>query len=300
MLSICIPVYNYKVDKLVIQLSNQCKALNIDFEIIVFEDGSDLEKRNDLSFCPFVKHLVNDVNLGRSVSRNILAKTSVYDKILFLDCDSSIIDENFIKNYIDAYEYPVVCGGTLYLQEQKEENKTLRLRYGMKREMVSASVRNFNPNKSFATNNFLISRNVFEKVSFCESLKKYGHEDSLFGFELKQNNITIFHINNAVVHLGVESNGEFINKTLCAIDNLILIEKMENINPLFTSEIKLISTYERLKKIGLSIFVLLFFNIFGKGIKKHLIESTRQSIFLFDLYKLGYFIKRRSYENKRK
>ncbi|MDD4148951.1 MAG: glycosyltransferase [Bacteroidales bacterium] len=102
MLSICIPVYNYDVSELTIQIHKQCSILNVDFEILILEDGSQKEfvdnNTKTLSTQKHIKHIVNTQNSGRSVVRNQLAEAAKYDKILFLDCDSKLIDDKFILN----------------------------------------------------------------------------------------------------------------------------------------------------------------------------------------------------------
>ena len=86
--------------------------------------------------------------------------------------------------------------------------------HGLKREQSFAKDRNIQPNRSFKTNNFFIEKKVFNKVRFNENIQGYGHEDTLFGYELDKQNFTIFHIDNPVVHLGLESSEEFLRKTI--------------------------------------------------------------------------------------
>lgn len=295
MLSICIPVYNYDVSELAIQLYKQCSKISINFEILILEDGS--EKNfvdKNVKSIPSQKeiiHIINAHNLGRSAVRNQLAATAKYNKILFLDCDSKIIDDYFISNYINAYEYDVVCGGTAYFANQYVKSQSLRLKYGLKREMTVAAIREKNPNKSFTTNNFLISKSIFNKIKFREFLKDYGHEDSLFGFELKQNDYIIHHIDNPVLHCGIEDNDIFLAKTCRAIENLILIQSNPKVNSSFVNEVKLVKTYCKINNIRLMFIINLIFTKFEAQIKKHLIESRKPSLFWFDFYKLAYYSK---------
>ncbi len=299
MLSICIPVYNYDVSKLLSQLDKQCSVLNIQYEILVFEDGSDSNKVNSLENYKNVKHIVRKDNSGRSKARNILADNARFDKLLFLDCDSETGADDFIKNYIDNSEKTVVCGGTIYKESQYKKEFSLRYWYGIKREMISGDLRNSNVNQSFTTNNFLISRSVFEKIKFREFLTKYGHEDSLFGYELKHSGINILHIDNPVVHVGLESNQVFLDKTKNAIDNLIVIEKSKLVDTGFTAEISLVRAYKKLKRTGLKGLVKLFFSTFEKTIVKNLLYSTKPSMFLFDVYKLAYYCKKKDHEKEK-
>ncbi|MDD2635582.1 MAG: glycosyltransferase [Bacteroidales bacterium] len=293
MLSICIPIYNYKVSELVTQIYKQCLKTSIDFEILILEDGSDRNcvkiNAKSIPLQKEIKHIVNNHNSGRSAVRNQLAQTAKYEKILFLDCDSKIIDDDFLINYINSCESDVVCGGTAYFHNQYVKSQSLRLKYGLKREMTSAAIRNKIPNKSFTTNNFLISKNIFSQIKFREFLKDYGHEDSLFGFELKQNNYIIHHIDNPVLHCGIEDNDVFLTKTCKAIENLVLISNNPKVNSSFINEVKLVKTYYTIKKTRLVFLINLLFTMFEKQIKNHLIKSGNPSLFWFDFYKLAYY-----------
>jgi hypothetical protein len=294
MLSICIPVYNYSVEKLVKQLSEQCEESNTPFEINIFEDGSDSEFVNLNKIVTKYKntnHHISQTNIGRSAARNHLAKISKFDKLIFIDCDSELPSDNYVKNFIENSQHNVVCGGTVYIEEQYKKEFSLRFKYGIKREMTSAASRNKQPNLSFTTNNFLISKSIFDKIKFREFLKDYGHEDSLFGYELKQNELIIKHIDNPVIHCGLEPNSVFLEKSLKAINNLVIIKNDTSIDPDFINDIRLIRKQKKIASIGLSVFVKIFFNIFEKNIKNHLIKSTNPSLFWFNFYKLAYYTK---------
>ncbi|MBN2778439.1 MAG: glycosyltransferase family 2 protein [Bacteroidales bacterium] len=294
MLSVCIPVFNYSVEKLVKQLTEQCEKSNIPFEINIFEDGSDdkfVEINKNITNHKNTNHLISQTNIGRSAARNHLANISKFDKLIFLDCDSEIPSDQYIKKYIENSKNHIVCGGTIYLKSQYRKELSLRYKYGIKREMTSAELRNKQPNVSFTTNNFLISKSIFDKIKFREFLKDYGHEDSLFGFELKQNNISIKHIDNPVIHCGLETNKVFLDKSLKAINNLVIIKNNTFIDPAFTNDIRLIRNQRKATKIGLNIFVKLIFNKFEKTIRNHLIKSTNPSLFWFNFYKLAYYTK---------
>ena len=46
----------------------------------------------------------------------------------------------------------------------------------------------------------MISKTCFEQISFNEDLQGYGHEDTLFGYELDKKNIQIHHLDNPVLN----------------------------------------------------------------------------------------------------
>lgn len=295
MLSICIPVYNYIIIDLVADLIDQCDSENILYEIIVLEDGSDQKylKINSQYFSDKknVRHIIFEKNEGRSIARNTLADSAKYDKLIFIDCDSGLPDKKYIKRYLANIQYDIVCGGTIYHKSQNVLNKTLRYNYGINREMIDAEKRKKNPNQSFTTNNFLISKKIFESIRFREFLKKYGHEDSLFGYELGKNSFIIHHINNPVIHEGLEDNHIFLKKTQDGITNLILIEKDASVDNEFTDNIKLIRTYKKLKKNNIIFITNFLFSCFSNIMYNHLLKSKSPSILIFDLYKIGYYNK---------
>lgn len=302
MLNICIPVFNYDVNTLVNSLHKQCIEAGTDFNILIFEDGSDkehIEINSKVKLLPDVKHLISEKNTGRSAARNFLADNALPGKILFMDCDSAIHDKNYIKNYLYNFDKEIVCGGTAYLPAQKKRASVLRYKYGIKREMTTAATRNKNPNKAFSTFNFMISKDIFKTVRFREFLHGYGHEDSLFGFELKTNSYNIHHIDNPVVHEGIEDNNIFLEKTEQGIRNLLIIENNKLINKDFTREIRIVKTYYKLRKLRLISIPYIFFRLFENIVKKHLLKSQNPCLYMFDLYKIGYYCKIKRLENEK-
>ncbi len=294
MLSICIPTYNQNVEKLVADLSRQCDESAINFEILVLEDGSAKEfvdENNTIESIKGVKHIVNEQNRGRSVTRNSLADMAQYEKLIFIDCDSAIPDNNFIKRYLDNYAIDVVCGGTTYNEIQYSPEISLRYTFGIKVEKSSAEKRNKAPYSAFTTNNMMVSRKIFEKIRFCELLKKYGHEDSLFGFNLQLNDITIKHIDNPVIHTGIESNKIFLEKTKNGIENLLAIRNIEGISPDFFNHIRLCRHYNKMKRMHLLWTIRLAYKMFGKGLERHLLTAKHPKLMFFNLYKIGYLCK---------
>jgi GT2 family glycosyltransferase len=291
MLSICIPVYNYDIVPLINELHIQATSLNIEFEIIVIDDYSNSFFKNMNSIIkdfPNVRYIELEENIGRSKIRNRLAKLAKYDYLIFMDCDSKIYLKNYIKNYTkECNGEIVVCGGTAYEDVCFDQNHFLRWLYGMNRESISAEIRNLTPNKSFATHNFLISKSIFKKVRFNESIVSYGHEDTLFGFDLRKNNYQIKHINNQLYHIGLEASSDFIKKTEQGIINLKFLKNNLKSQDEFFNEIKLMKFYNSIKKIGLHWIFALIFKIFRKSLFNNL-TGNKPSLKLFDFYKLGF------------
>lgn len=289
MLSILIPTYNYNVYPLVLELHKQCLECQIEFEILVQDDASkselnlENEKINLVSNCHF---FCNQTNLGRGENRNSLAKKAHHNWFLFLDCDTFPTDSNFIKNYIEVIsqnESTVIYGGLAYKNEKPKKDEMLRWAYGKKREAKSIEDRKRNP--SFAlTSNLAVLSEVFCKIKFDSSIKNYGYEDLIFISELEKNNIKIEQIDNCVYHLNIEKSEHFIEKTEIALQTLHTISKGD----LYKIETQVTKYYSRIKQYKIDMFFLFFFRKFKKLLKKNL-QSNNPSLFVFDLYKLGYY-----------
>ncbi len=289
MLSVLIPTYNYNVVPLVKVLYNQLEKQNILFEVICFDNASNSilnienETINKIEFCHFTS-LKQDV--GRSKIRNLLAQKSKFDWFLFLDADVLPVTNQFIENYLTSVknEEKVVYGGLKYKNEKPNSNKLLRWVYGKSREEIPLKERKITPNNHFSSANFLIRKNVFNTYNFDENLTKYGYEDTLLGLELVRNNITITQIDNPVYHLGLDESIIFLEKTKTAIESLFKLQKQGKISKL---ENKLLKRYSEFKKIKAIKLLAFLFQKNEKMMKRNLISSN-PSLFIFDLYKLGY------------
>ena len=291
MLSILIPTYNYNVFQLVSELNNQCEKAGIKYEIIVQDDASkselniENEKINAISNCSF---FINNENLGRGKNRNSLFEKSKFDFILFLDSDTMPVLDKFITKYINAsIDYKVVYGGLQYQEQKPEKPQLLRWVYGKKREALTLNERIKNPNKTALTSNFLIDRTIFLYNKFDNEITKYGYEDYLFFLNLEKKDISVHHIENTVIHLGLESSDEFLNKTKVALENL---NNLYSIGLLSFNDNRILSIYTKLKKIKLVTFFSFIYANFNFLFRKNL-TSSNPSLFIFDVYKLSYFCK---------
>jgi len=293
MLSILIPTYNHNITDLVSELHKQAMETYVDFEIIVMEDGSTLflnENKNVKVFenCTYIAH---EKNSGRSAIRNQLADEAKYNHLLFLDCDAEICSTNFVSKYIVfCKDDNVVLGGRIYDQNNENQQYSLIRKYGMERERND--YHNLSDRRKFpmfTTPNFLISKEIFNKIRFDESIKGYGHEDTIFGIMLHKLQIEFIFIDNPVKHIGLETNKVFIRKTENAIQNLLCLSNSGNY-PLLAKESKLLTTYLRLKKARLTLLFAFAFSFFRNLLQK-LLCSSHPSLRLFDLYKLLYLCK---------
>ncbi len=292
MISICIPVFNFDVRDLVKSLYAQCKDLQQKSEIIIIDDCSVASFRKINSEIQSIsKYIQLDENIGRAKIRNMFLQFASYDYLLFLDCDSKIINSDFIKNYLSAItkDKNVIVGGRIYPQTKPERNKLLRWKYCLVREQNPASIYSDSTNFPFMSNNFLIKKSLFEKIKFDERLTLYGHEDTLFGYELKKAGIKIYHINNPVLNGDLETNEEFIRKTESSIENLNLILKFMNYEKDFIDEVTLLKKFYLIKRLRLDNLFYIKWKVLQTLIRKILISGFI-SLWLFDFYKLGFLI----------
>lgn len=279
MLSILIPVYDYNALPLVKELVKQCQTNGINFEILCQDDASNSKENtqnqyiNSISNCSF---FINETNLGRGKNINSLAQRARYDWLLILDCDTFPAENNFIQNYITSIseEKKVFFGRIIYEAKKPEKNQILRWIYGQKRET-----------SALLSSNLLIKKTVFLQFPFDESIVKYGYEDLAFFSVLKKNHFEIISIQNPTFHLDLETSEIFLNKTKTALENLVFLY---NSNKIEASESKIIKAFELLKKLKLVRFSTFIFQKNQTKIEENLL-SQQPSLFLFDLYKLGYF-----------
>jgi len=294
MLSINIPVYNYLVGDLVARLSLQADELQIKYEIRVYDDGSANEiKLQNRKFAakPNVVYVELEKNLGRSAIRNKMGFESKFQNLLFIDADSLPVEKNYLKKYIENLRPgQVLCGGTAYnRQKPTDREKYLRWVYGTNREAISAANRNSKKGFIITSNNFLIEKPVFEEVHFREDIKNYGHEDTLLGYDLFRAGIEIFHIDNPLEHTGLEDSSVFIGKTKTALESLYLIEKQLLAgDKVFVQQVNFLNRYYKITQFLSPFFLRLFYKL-GHGFIRRNLEGINPNLFLFDLYKLGFY-----------
>ncbi|MCH8554513.1 MAG: glycosyltransferase, partial [Schleiferiaceae bacterium] len=222
MLSVLIPIYDWDVTALVTTLHQQLTEAAIPFEIRISDNcdtSEHAEKNHTLNNRKHVHYTINTQHVGRSANRNYLADQSQFDWLLFLDGDTAVASPNFISNYVACIpKHQVVCGGTIYqAAPPKDDAERLRWEYGSAKESTAAVQRIKAPYKNYSSFNFLINKAIFNQIRFDNNLTQYGHEDTLFGQELKARGIPIHHIENPLLHLGLDTAIIFIEKTKIAV-----------------------------------------------------------------------------------
>ena len=296
MLSILIPTYNHSIVALVKGVHQQATKAKIPFEILVLDDCStdlkisiDNERINQLEFCGLQK---NEKNLVRTASRNFLATKASYELLLFLDAD--VLPK--YDDFIDRFELhkmknsKIIFGGVCYKLEKPSKDLILRWKYGHKKETKSVAERQKNP-YSIVSSSLLIDKEVFFKNNTSKS-NTYGL-DILFSGNLLKHKIKVKHIDNPVFHLGLERSSIFLNKSLQAVKSTYILEQNNQIEK---DTRPLQQSYQKLKKWKLISLVNVILNQFYKVIESNLL-SNHPSIFLFDLYRLNYFIELKKNKN---
>lgn len=289
MISILIPIYNYNAFPLAASIVNQTLILGVEIEIICIDDASKslLNKENEkINLLKNAKFFSNEINLGFSSNRNFLASISKFDFLIFIDGDSEIIDKNFINNYLNAISegVDVIYGGRVHPNSVNNSNQKLRWKYGKFVESKTAIERTKKEYISLMFNNTLITKNAFNKIKFDSSTNKYGHDDTLFAYKASLIKLKIKHIDNAVMHGDIDTNNVFINKTETALINLLLVYKLNKISFNF---VKILKLYKILFNYKIDYIISYLFKI-SKPLLKSQLQSTNPSLFLFNLYKIGF------------
>ena len=287
-LSILIPVFNWDCSQLIKDLHFQGLELGIPYEIIIADDCStdrsvlerNREKAASLENCRFFAH---EHNLGRAAIRNFLADQSKNDKLLFMDCDAAVRDSQFLKRYVDAADKAqVVCGGAIHSYEIPQKGVELRWVYEKNADKErSAEFRSRNPYARFTPFSFLIDREMFMQIRFDESYSGYGYEDVQFGSELEKRGVSILHIDNQLIHLGLEKSDIYLEKTRQAVLNAY--SHKDEIG----GSSRLLTHYNRVARFRMKWLFRFIWKVLGKKMEKNLLGST-PNLRIFSLYKLCY------------
>lgn len=287
-LSILIPTFNDLCVTLVDALRLQSEAAGICYEILVADDGSTdaevIQVNSQINQWPHCRYIVRPQNSGRAAIRNFLAGQAQYPYLLFIDSDMSILSPDFITRYLSVADADVVIGGVSIDGDPEALKGNLRYLYE-KAEEPSHTVeqRQQMPYQHLHTANLLIRRELMLAHPFDERFRHYGYEDVLLGKTLRQHHIPIINIHNPVSFSTFESNAQFVDKTEEGLRTLRQ----------FQSDLR---GYSRLLTLvsGIHIplilsLIRLWHRLFQKAERRNLC-SSRPSLLVFKLYRLGYFL----------
>ena len=289
LLSICIPIYNTDIRPIATELYRQLQQFPSEVELLFLDDFSDLlirEKNRSVGlFCDYQEL---PENIGRSRIRNAFLPFVKGTYMLFLDGDSVVVRADFVAKYvayIKEHKPDLVVGGREETIERPKRNYMLRWKYSQARESKSVEERMSDLRSGFKSNNFVVRKKIFEKNVFDESIQLYGHEDTLFGYQLRKKGVVCSHIDNPILNSDLVDNEEFLAKTKEAISNLLRIAIKLN-DPQFIREQKLLTLVKRITRFKLTTYL---FQSFGKIIQPliyRLLIRGYVRLWLFDLYRL--------------
>ena len=287
MLSILLPIYNFPCFDLAKELSEQTASTGIPFEMICIEDGSTQFKENNQAIrdLPNTTYIESDENIGRSCIRNLLVSKARYDYVLFLDCDSAISHKNYILNYLQAIDqYDIISGGRHY-ESLPPVNPRYHLhwKYGSMREPKPDDL-----HKTFNSNNFIIKKTIIEQYPFNENIVRYGHEDSYFQMELEKSNRFIHFIYNPVIHIGLEPNDRFLEKTKESLINLCDLYHSGSFEDLNLDKIRLLKAGLLIGKYKLIPFFRWLYPV-ADFLNTKINLGGHPNLWVLDLYKLAFF-----------
>lgn len=281
-------MYNYNVVALVTHIHSQLQLCSVPFEIIALDDASTSEvvhDNNSLSNLEFTSYIKSNNNLGRTKARQYLAEKASYEWLLFLDADVMPKTELFISNYLKytASDYEAVYGGFAYHEDLPDSNNRLRWTYGKTHEQISAKERNKRPYKVIISANFMIKKSIFIEINSEIEDKGYGF-DNYFAALLKMNSIKVFHIDNEVYHLGIETSKAYLNKKENAAETLLSLYKTNKIE---NHQNDLLLLFIKLKRLKLHYLFSWVYKCFKKRFQSNLL-GTKPSMSILQLYRISY------------
>lgn len=286
MLSILISVYNYDCRPLVSALYAQAQALKRPYEILLLDDCSStfVAENRTLERFGTVVFYQNERNRGLSASRNKLASLAKHPYLLFLDADAMPPDDLFLQRYTETLDdSEVLIGGICYSDTRPADSQLLRWVYGHGREASTARQRQQQTLRlSF---NFVLRKDIQIRFPFNEHIQDYGHEDTLLGIQMQQNGVLITHIDNPMIHMGLEEGSVFLTKSLIAAEKCLRQQVFQQKE--VVQEIKLFRSFQRVKSLRINGLLSLFYRIFHTGMKRHLL-GKHPSLFIYDVYRLSY------------
>lgn len=294
---------------------NANDTISLGFEIIFADDGSadaTARQRNAIiAQLPYCQYIERPKNVGRSAIRNFLAHTAHYSHLIFLDGDVAIKCGNFVQTYLAHRNNADVIIGTLHFSRMqvacdtaediightkraKEETKKTtepvlyddNLKYRYEQQFLAkhpVKKRMQQPYASFRTTNFMVRRDLLLAYPFDETFHEYGYEDTLFGKQLKEHGATLIHLDNAATIADYEDNATFVAKTEESLRTLAAhAHQLQGYSTL-------LHTANKLKCLHLQSLIAFVFKLF-KGLLHKNLCSNSPSVFLFNVYKLGYYV----------
>jgi len=290
-LSVLIPVFNCDVTKLVWQLVEQAAAWPGPVSIDLLDDGSNAHFRllnARVADWPLVRYQKLPRNVGRAAIRNRLAAAAQHKWLLLLDNDSLLPDAQFLARYAAVRDQAaVLIGGTCYqATPPADAARYLRWLYGRAREARPAATRHAAPYSQLTINNALIQADILRQFPLDERLTGYGHEDTKFGVELAAAHVSILHLDNPVLHDGLELAAVFLQKSEQAVRNLAQVYRQDGLG----TDSRLLLTALRLRRLGLAPAARVALGTMVPALRRRLLAAAPH-LRLLDLLKLFWLLR---------
>ncbi len=293
LLSICIPIYNSDIRPIANELHRQIQSYSSEVELLFLDDASDVFfKELNRSVGPISDYQELDANVGRSKIRNAFLPFVKGKYMLFIDGDSKIIRPDFIQRYVEylrSNNAQVLIGASVYSDEKPQRKNLLRWKYSRSRESKTFVERNSYPELGFKSNNFVLLKSLFATHPFDETLTTYGHEDTLFGYQLRKAGVKFAHIDNPVLNSNLDENDHFLAKTKEALQNLLLISfRLQD--PQFNKEHQLLSLALKIER---NLIFHSSFKLFQRLCLPMITRCLKNGYFtlwMFDFYRLAHTI----------
>lgn len=222
---------------------------------------------------------------GRAANRNALADRATGDWLLFVDADAAVPPDFSFRAYqTAAQEADVVCGGLRHPDHNPNPAASLRYRYERKADARRAArFRRLAPYDRLSTFNLFVRRSVFMQVRFDENIREYGYEDVLFSADLERRGVEILHIDNALLHMGLEPNAVYLAKAETALRTAYRLRGR------LGGHSHVAAAAERLERWHMAGAVRWAFRAACPWLRRNLL-SDHPSLPLFSAYKLGFYL----------
>ena len=279
-ISVLIPTYNDVCVTLVRSLHHQAAQLGIRYEIVVADDGSTCQdsilQNRTVNSLPHCRYMERTENVGRAAIRNFLARQAQYEWLLFVDGDMVVRRSDYLQRYAtSAADDAIVCGGVSIGPLQPGNLRSMYEHQAAPEHTLERRRRS--PYHDFHTANFLVRRELMLSHPFDLRFRHYGYEDVLFGKQMEQLSVPVTHTDNPLSFERFEANADFVSKTEEGIRTLCQ----------FRHELH---GYARLLDIPAALYgpLRLWHRLFGR-LERSCLTGSRPRLWLFRLYKLGYF-----------
>lgn len=296
MLSFLIPTYNFDCLKLINDIFLQCIALqnkyiDFEFEIVVVDDGSpnrvivtELERGISTLQSKHVRLVVLPINKGYAAVRNILLNESRGEWVVFMDSDAEVVHEDFVETYWQNRNLADVVIGGIVHPHTITHGYELRLMYEHSvQHKRKVEWRSKHPYSFFSAFNLLAHRSVFMKCDFDERCNEYGYEDALMAMSLQRIGVSVVHIDNTLLHTGIDRSDVFLKKTETAMRTLSRLPEE------IRMQIGVAKWARCVKQCGGNYLISFLFRISKSRIRKQLL-GRKPSMILFQFYKLCFLM----------